>query len=50
MTRGRFSFTGEGDTGSPRSRLRARDTGVGVFGTFLVVSADSASTAKAAKG
>ena len=26
MTRGRFGFTGDGETGSPRSRFRARDT------------------------
>lgn len=31
VTRGRFSLTGEGETGSPRSRLRARVTGVGVL-------------------
>lgn len=24
-TRGRFGFTGDGETGSPRSRFRARD-------------------------
>jgi len=26
MTRGRFGFTGDGETGSPRRRFRARDT------------------------
>lgn len=26
MTRGRFGLTGDGDTGSPRRRFRARDT------------------------